>query len=112
VSILAEKTKSDYVEQGLHYYEKKAYMQAYNAFSQALFYDKNNSTILFYKIYCLYLASINISENADAYQVISEGITVINENGYKKNEALYFSEDLMKEITIDMLKNISEWQGD
>ncbi len=110
IGILVEKTKYDYVESGLEYYEKQAYSQAYTAFSQALTYDTNDTTVLFYKIYCLYLASMNTPVEEDTYEIIFDGIQVINEYGYQKNETLHFTEDEMREMTDDMSINITEWQ--
>ncbi len=110
IGILVEKTQYDYIEKGLDYYDEQAYSQAYNAFSRALSYDADNTTVLFYKIYCLYLASMNNPANEETYRIISDGIEIINKNGYKKNELLRFTETLMHEITADMAVNISGWR--
>lgn len=112
MGILVEKSKQDYIRSGLEYYEKGWYKQAYKAFTRALSYDGRDTTVKFYQIYSLYLASIHRYEAGEHYEEIRDGIENIMESGYEEVEMLYFGEAEMREKVREMEINIRGWRSE
>jgi tetratricopeptide (TPR) repeat protein len=110
IDMLIDHAKNNFIEKGLSYYAVQAYPQAYESFSRALSYDENNTTLLFYAVYCLYLTAMNGTADKESYQMIFDGINIISEYGYKENELLDFSEAQMRKLVADMSTNMSGWQ--
>lgn len=107
IDILTEKANYDYINKGLEYYDDKQYFPAYMAFSRALQYSPNNTTVIFYQIYCLYLGSHTIGLDSDTCQIIQNGIDAIRMNGFKNNEQLSFTATDMLQIVSAIDTNIN-----
>ncbi|HKM21404.1 MAG TPA: hypothetical protein VJZ01_05120 [Lachnospiraceae bacterium] len=108
IDILTETASHDYIEKGLEYYTKKEYLPAYLAFSRALQYNPNNTTVVFYQIYCLYLGSHTKRLDLETCQIIQSGIETIREYGFKSIEQIGFTETDMLQTITAIETNINE----
>jgi predicted GIY-YIG superfamily endonuclease len=109
-TILVEKAVYDYTREGLELFRGRNYLKAHDAFGQALRYQGNNTTLLFYRLYSRYLAVIDEPLTGVEREEILAGIGRLKAAGYRREEYLEFSGEEMEARTGEMEYNITELQ--
>ncbi|ULQ59038.1 hypothetical protein K7I13_11015 [Brucepastera parasyntrophica] len=110
LDVMLERTVDDYTQAGIDYFNMAAYEKACAAFTKALKYKSENTTLLFFQLYSLYLNKMNNGFDEETFKMIHDGLAVLEAKGYKMEEQLVFTEEEMSGKTADMAYNISEKQ--
>ncbi|GHT53628.1 hypothetical protein FACS1894106_4660 [Spirochaetia bacterium] len=107
-NMVIEKIVHDYTQTASAYFNESDYTRAYKEFAGAAKYRKNNTTILFYQIYTLYISTQYGRLDGETGKMLLDGIEAMEKRGFQNNELLDFSETEMRQKLTDMAFNIRE----
>ncbi|GHV07430.1 hypothetical protein FACS189485_17780 [Spirochaetia bacterium] len=107
-SIIIEKIVHDYTQAALAFFNESDYIHAYREFTMAAKYRRNNTTILFYQIYSLYISTQYGRIDGETGKMLLDGIELMEKRGFQNSELLDFSENEMRQKLNDMAFNIKE----
>lgn len=110
IRMTMEKFSDDYTERALQYFRKTDYRNAFPAFNWASDRHPENTTLLFYKIYSLYLLHHALGLSESELTIIENGSRELNERVFNEQERFDFTIDEMQEKLKDMEYDIAMWR--